>query len=67
MRSVVRTHRLKIGTDDEYVNDDSAALPFTMSLAEHQQNLDDVSPTEAVPILLPGKKIADGTDDPHLQ
>ena len=67
MRSVVRTRRRKIGTDDEYVNDDPAAVPFTMSLSEHQQNLDDVSSTEAVPILLPGEKIADGTTEPHLQ
>jgi len=67
MRSVVRTRRRKIGTDDEYVNDDPAAVPFTMSLAEHQQNLNDISSTEAVPILLPGEKIADGTTEPHLQ
>ena len=61
MRSVVKTRRKNIGLHTEYVNDTPEMESFTLSLEEVNSNLEQITSTPEVPLLLPGEKIAEAS------
>ena len=67
MRSVVKSRRKDIGQQSEYVNDNPDMESFTLSLSESiavAEQEDAPSHDGEVPLLVPGEKISDGTNQP---